>query len=202
VELNDTIRRPEKSTAYYFLRSRVRYWLSRADQEMDPKKRFEFLEHARDFARKVRIEKGFTPWAAVTFAVVVVALTALWLASRMRATYFYSYPDNYLRIVRNVDTCLPDGSCGYRFVVQEVSKSGAGPETEMKFCRSMQPRFEAGHSLSWIRYTDLGNCQAINGYDVLRDSQRLPVLAPNCRPDYSVAKIAGHIVCDGGVARW
>ena len=204
MELSKTIRKADKSTAYYFLRSRILHWLNRADREVDPKRRFESLEKARDLSKRLRDFRGFTKWwSAVAFASVCAGLVigAAIYAQSSRKTFFYQYPNNYLRVVRNLDPCQSDGSCGYRFVVQAVTHGVAGPETEMHFCRDYQPRFEAGHTLLWIRYTDLGSCQTVgpedHGYDILRDSNGNPVLPPGCH-----GPVEGHVACEGGKANF
>jgi len=133
-------------------------------------------------------------WAIVSCIMLVLVITR-----STRNVYSYSYPDNYLRVIQNLDPCQADGSCGYRFIVQGVFGGATGQETEMHFCpRGMQPRFEAGHILAWIRYANLGSCQAIDGYDVLRDESRIPIIAPNCQFDWP----NNHIVCEGGKAKF
>lgn len=152
-------------------------------------------------ARRVRRQKGSTWEWPVAFALCCVVIFAVAISRPARHTYFYQYPNNYLRVVKNLDSCQADGSCGYRFVVQSVTNGVAGPETEMHFCRSLQPRFEQGHTLSWIRYTNIGGCSAIDGYDVVR-ANGVATLAPNCKADFTQAKDAGHITCEGGIAKF
>lgn len=189
--------------SHVYLSSRIRHLLDRADNEAHPKKRFALLENARDLARRLRRNEGESPWWSIGFAAfVAAALVGLAVVCWPKA-YSYSYPDDYLRVVQNIDPCLSDGSCGYRFVMQAVVSGRAFPETEMHFCaKGLQPRFEAGHTLAWIRYINLGSCQSIDGYDVVRDSARSPILAPNCQPDYRLAPLAGHISCEGGRAKY
>lgn len=173
-----------------------------ADPEPDLKKKWPKYERLSSLVRKYK-EVGEILWPATVLASSAVVLGALWVHAHWPKTYFYSYPDNYLRIVQNVDPCLTDGSCGYRFVVQAVVDGAALPETEMHFCaKGIPPRFEAGHTLAWIRYANLGSCQSIEGFDVVRDSARNPILPDNCKPDYTFAKTVGHINCEGGKAKF
>ena len=158
-------------------------------------------------AKKRERSKGISIWSALVFAVGAAAALVLVLAPRTRNIYSYRYPDNYLRVLQNLDECKSDGSCGYRFVLQNVQRTASGQvvfgqPTEMHFCKSMQPRFEAGHTLSWIRYADIGSCLAIEGYDTVKGADGLSTLPDNCKPDYSTAPEAGHIACEGGKARF
>ena len=147
-------------------------------------------------------QAGFSPWFSLGLAVLCASLLIVALSRTSRKTYTFKHPANYIRVVQNLDPCLPDGSCGYRFVVQSVVNGVAQPETSVRFCSSLRPRFEAGHVLSWIRYTNLGSCLSIDGYDVVRDASGLPVPARNCKPDYSSAPVAGHLACVGGRAKF
>ncbi len=181
-----------------YLRAALRHLLFKADREPDKKKAFElYLSGARELSKKLRSNRGFTKaWSSVAFAAACCAL--LYGAARnWSKSYFYSYPDNYLRIVQNVDPCFPDGSCGKRFIIQSISSGVANPETEMHF--SEPQHFEAGMTFSWIRYQDHGGTAVVDGWDVVRQEGR-PILAPNCHPDYSDAPVAGHIKCIGGKA--
>jgi hypothetical protein len=194
-------KKPSGSVSKIYLGAAIRHYLYKADRIPNEKEAFAQLEIVRELARRLRQNAGFSPWVPLSFAAAIAAAIVILLVTHTRHTYFYSYPDNYLRVVRNVDPCLPDGSCGYRFAMQAVTDGVAGEVTEMQFCKGLQSRFEAGHTLRWIRYANLGSCQAIDGYDILRDSSG-PVLAPNCVKDYTTAPVAGHIACEGGVARF
>jgi hypothetical protein len=172
-----------------------------AAAEPDLKKAWPEYEKLRRYIRQFK-QAGFSPWP-VTAVAGCCAVGLIVLAARnTRNTHYYHHPQNYLRVIQNLDPCLPDGSCGYRFVLQNVKDGVAYDPTEMHFCKSLQPRFEAGHSLAWIRYTNLGSCISIDGFDVVRDSARNPILAGNCKPDYASAKDAGHINCEGGKAKF
>jgi hypothetical protein len=196
-------RKPNASLGLDLLKSRISYWLNRADREVHPKRSFESLEKARDLSKRLRDFKGFTKWwSAVSFAAVCMALIigAAILAQSKRKTFIYVYPTNYLRVISNVEPCDSDGTCGYRRVVQAVVNGVPYPETEMQFCE--KPRFEQGHTLAWIQYTNTGECNSVDGFDVVRGADLLPTLPANCNPDYSQAKKAGHIACEGGRARF
>ena len=164
---------------------------------LPPKKPVEFAPipfPVRAQKKTRKREGGIGSWSAIAFCVFVIVVVTIWITGRTRKTYFYQYPSNYLRIVQNVDP--------YSFVVQRVENGTPMEETEMHFCRDFQPRFENGHILRWIRFTDIGSCQTVgpedHGYDILRDANRLPVLAPNCKPDWA----ANHVACEGGKARF
>lgn len=204
MELSKTIRQADKSTAYYFLRSRILHWLARADNESHPKKRFEYLEKARDYSRELRKkDKGFTHWwSALSFAALCLALIlALVIYEQAKSeTFFFVYPTNYLRVVQNLDACEADGTCGYRRLMQSVVNGVPNPETVMQFCD--KPRFEQGHTLNWIRLIDTGSCWQIDGFSPLTDASGRASLAGNCNPDFSQAKKAGHVACEGGKARF
>lgn len=173
--------------------------VARAEAEPDKAEAWKLWQRVREFDFSFRFPpKGHSIWPPLVFASAAMVVFALAVAQHTRHVYFYSYPENYLRVVQNLDPCLPDGSCGYRFVMQAVTDGVAGQETEMHFCKGMQPRFEAGHSLSWIRYANLGSCQEIDGYDVVRNAGRLPVLPPNCNFDWP----NNHIACKGGRANF
>jgi hypothetical protein len=181
------------------LKQQVSNLLDRADAEPDKAERWKLYQRIREFAYELRTPiKGHSIWWPLGFASLASVLIIFAIASHTRHIYFYSYPDNYLRVIQNVDPCQADGSCGYRFVVEAVSDGVAGPQTEMHFCQSLQPRFEAGHVLRWIRYANLGSCQAIDGYDVLRDETRIPILAPNCQFDWP----NNHVICKDGRAKF
>jgi hypothetical protein len=177
---------------------------------LPPKKPVEFdpLHFPSEKRNPRRSEQGFSSWLPIACCTLFVIALTLWLARGTRHTYFYSYPTSYLRIVQNID--LEHGS----FVVQPVStvmgKEVVGPESEMHF-RGHIPQFEAGMTLRWIRFDDFGSYQSVaaedHGYDVLREDKptfvngqwhRMPILAPNCRPDW----VHDHIVCEGGKAEW
>lgn len=151
--------------------------------------------------RKREQSKGFSVAWPIVFAAAVCLLMLLWLFARTSRTFSYTYPDSYLRVVANLDSCdAPDGTCGKRYLVQAVEQGFAYPETEMHF-RDPQ-RFEAGHTFKWIRFKRIGSEVVTDGWDTLKGADGLPVLAPNCKPDYSKAPTAGHIRCEGGKARF
>jgi hypothetical protein len=176
-----------------YLRSAILHYLSKADHQADEKESFAKLEIVRELTRRLRKNAGFSVWVPLWFAIACCVLLVLWVAARTRQTYFYSFPDNYLRIIQNLDPCIPDGSCGKRFVLQSVSNGVANPETEMHF--SEPQHFEAGMTFSWIRYQNHGGTVVIDGWDVVRE-KGLPVLAPNCSFDWA----HNHIVCEGDKA--
>lgn len=180
------------------LKARINYWLEKLKVESDKRREQEIIETLRNLARRLRNFEGWSMWRPIAAAAVGCLLAISFISEKTEKIYYYTWPDNYLRVVENVDPCLPDGSCGYRFAVQNVRNGIPGDVTEMHFCKSLQPRFEAGHTLMWIRYANLGSCSAIDGYDVLRDSKRLPVLAPNCDFDWP----HNHIACDAGKAKF
>lgn len=184
------------------LRDELDDLLQRSDEAFDPGRRWDLLQTARDRMNLLhqlrKLKAGWSSWATVGFSFGLTAITIVLLISIWPKSRFYTYPDDYLRTIENVGTCLPDGTCGYRRVMQEVVNGVPQPEVEMNFCQ--MPRFEAGHVLKWARIVQRGSCTAIDGFDVVRGSDRKPQLAPNCNPDYSEAPIAGHINCPGGRA--
>ena len=195
---------PPKYSQIEILRAKIQYWLARADKETNPKKRFEFLVTVQNPSRRLRLkDHGFTKWwSAVSFAslcAVPLVACAIYMQSSKKST-FYQYPDNYLRIVQNLDPCEADGTCGYRRLVQVVVKGVPNPETVMQFCQ--KPRFEQGHTLNWIKVIDNGSCWEVDGWSPLTDSTGRDSLAGNCNPDFSQAKDAGHVACEGGKARF
>lgn len=157
-------------------------------------------DRIRKLTRVLRQDDGRTPWIPIMFAFGVCGILAMSLYHSWPRAHFYTYPDDYLRTIQNVDTCEPDGTCGYRRVMQEVANGVPQPETEMVFCE--KPRFEAGHTLKWVRLVQRGSCTAIDGFDVVRGSNHLPTLPDGCVPDYSLAPMAGHIACEGGRAKF
>lgn len=193
---------PKKSPlgATFYLRAAALNQASKVEQLPPTKENWPEYERLRALAMRLRANAGEAWWAVIIFAGACGIIILLWLASRTHDTYLYRYPADYLRVVKNLDPCLPDGSCGYRFVMQEVSNGVANPETEMHFCRNLQPRFEAGHTLSWIRFTNTGSCDAIDGYDVVRGTDGIATIAPNCTFDKSIPN--WHVRCEGGRAQF
>lgn len=171
-------------------------------QNIPPTKYFwDEYERLRELARRLRRMAGFSPWVPVLFAAAIAILFLLWLFGRTSKTYFYTWPDHALRIVQNLDPCDSlDGSCGRQFLVQAVDFGVPKPATVMHF-RDPQ-HFEAGMTFSHISFKYIGSEAVTDGWDVVRDFEGLPVLAPNCKPDYSTAPTAGHIRCEGGKARF
>ena len=158
-------------------------------------------ERLRLLAWRLRRNAGFAWWVPVLFAAAIAVLFLLWLAARTSQTYYYTYPSNYLRVVQNLDPCDgPDGLCGKSYLMQAVVNGFPYPETELHF-REPQ-RFEAGHTFRHITYKLIGGEVVTDGWDTLKGADGLPVLAPNCKPDYSKAPTAGHIRCEGGKARF
>lgn len=186
------------------LRAKIQYWLARADKETNPKKRFEFLVTVQNLSRRLRLrDHGFAKWwSAISFASVCAAAViacAIYMQSSKQTTTF-QFPQNYLRIIKNLDPCEPDGTCGHRRMVQAVVNGVPNPETVMQFCE--KPRFEQGYTLSWIRLTDDGSCWHIDGWSPVTDANGTDTLAGNCKGDYSQAKDVGHVACEGGRARF
>jgi len=142
---------------------------------------------------------GFAWEGVLVFVCILMIVSIYWIAGRTRKTYFYSYPDHILRTVQNLDPCEADGTCGYRRLMQSVEYGVPNPETDMTFCD--KPRFEQGHVFLWMRLTDIGPCWSVDGFAVLKENG-FAKLPPNCKPDYSQAKEAGHIVCEGGRAKF
>jgi len=193
-------KKPSASTSIY-LRAAASNQFGKVEALPPTKEHWSEYERLRVLAFRLRKNAGSAWWYVLVVAAVMLIVIACWIARTMRNSFFYLYPHSYLRVVQNLDPCQPDGSCGYRFVMQAVVNGQAQEETEMHFCRGLQPRFEQGHTLRWIRYTNLGSCNAIDGYDVVRENG-LPTLPANCKPDYSQANEAGHIRCEGGKARF
>jgi len=155
-------------------------------------------EVAPDFNR--RKSAGYAWEGVLAFVCILVISSAIWLASRTRQTYFWGpYPDHYLRVVQNLDPCESDGTCGYRRLMQAVVDGVPNPETPMTFCE--KPRFEQGHTLLWIRLTNIGSCWAIDGWAPVTENG-IAKLSGNCKPDYTLAPQAGHVACDGGKAKF
>jgi hypothetical protein len=185
-----------------YLRSRISHLLAQAEAEPDNLERWHLYQHIRELARGLRKQNGFLTWGSAAVVLVAVGFLLSAIVRNWPTEKFYSYPNDYLRVIQNLDPCLTDGSCGYRFVMQAVVNGKALPETEMHFCPTgEQPRFENGHSLSWIRYANVGSCKSIDGFDVVREG-KFASLAPNCKPDYTLAPTAGHILCEGGRAKF
>lgn len=185
------------------LEQQVSDLLDRAENEPDNVERWKLFQRLRDLAFSLRFpERGRSIWPPLIAVSGLVAIIVVLYAHNTRNTHYYHHPQDYLRVIENLDPCLPDGSCGYRFVLQNVKDGRAFDPTEMHFCSSLQPRFEAGHVLQWIRYTDLGSCLAIDGWDVVHGSDGKAITAPNCKPDYTLAPVAGHIGCEGGKAKF
>lgn len=173
---------------------------------LPPKKPVEFatIPFPAGAERRKRVrrgEQGFSSWLPIAFTVFVIVLAMLWIAGRRKHTYFYQYPGNYLRVVQNLDPCdSADGLCGKSYLMQAVVNGFPYPETVMHF-RDPQ-HFEAGMAFSHISFKYIGSEAVTDGWDVVRDFEGLPILAPNCKPDYSTAPTAGHIRCEGGKARF
>lgn len=186
------------------VRTEIEDLLERSDEAFDPGRRWDLLQMARDRMNLLhelrKIKAGWSSWVTVRFSLTLTAIAIVCLAWTWPKGRVYSYPDDYLRAIENVGACLPDGTCGYRRVMQEVVNGVPQPEVEMNFCQ--MPRFEAGHILQWARIVQRGSCSEIDGFDVVRGSDRKPRLAPNCNPDYSEAPIAGHIKCPEGRAKF
>ena len=187
--------------ARIYLKQAIRHYLYKAEAEPCEKASFAKLEIVRDLTRRLRRIDGYAWWVPVLFATAIAALFLFSIIWRTSKTYFYTWPDHSLRIVQNLDPCdAPDGSCGRRFVVQAVEFGVPKPETVMHF-RDPQ-HFEAGMTFSHISFKYIGSEAVTDGWDVVRDFEGMPVLAPNCKPDYSKAPTAGHIRCEGGKARF
>ena len=185
------------------LKQQVYGLLDRAENEPDNVERWTIYQRIREMCRDLRSPAdGHSILWPIVWATSCGILLIFVIAHSTRRTFYFSYPDNYLRIIKNRDPCLPDGSCGYRFVVQNVVNGEPQPETSVRFCSSLQPHFEAGHVLQWVRFTNLGSCLAIDGFDVVHGPDGHAVAAPNCTPDYSIATIAGHFNCEGGKAKF
>jgi len=153
-------------------------------------------KRAQSIAAARRKMAGQTPWWALGFAVGCASLLVFAVASRWPKTFYYSYPTDYLRVVQRLND--------RDFMVQRVDHGKALDVTMMRFCSDYLPWVEGGHTFSWIRYDDHRSCQSIGpedrGFDVVRDSKGLPVLAPNCHFDWSTPN--GHVVCDGGMPKF
>jgi len=191
-------KKPADSTASLFLHAAVKNQHEKVKVLPPTKEHWAEYLRLRELAFRIR-NAGFSPWPPVIFATGLTVVIALWLASRSRQTYFYSYPGNYLRTVQNLDPCEADGTCGYRRLMQSVEYGVPNPETDMTFCE--KPRFEQGHVFLWMRLTDIGPCWSVDGFAVLKENG-FAKLPPNCKPDYSLAPVAGHIACEGGKARF
>jgi hypothetical protein len=182
VELSKTIRKADKSTAYYFLRSRILHWLNRADREGNPKKRFECLEKARDLSRQLRQkDQGFTKWwSAISFAAVILAGLLYAAHVQSERTYRYSAPDDVFQILYRADA--------YHYSFRHVhSENGIFKYAETipaTFCPNYEPQLSAGQTLTALSYMDLGKCWNIEpkgfGYSFETTDGVHPTLAPNC----------------------
>ena len=197
-------RKPPSSVTSSFLWFRVKHQLDKIEGEPKPnaKRQWPEYETLRDLAARLRNKAaGFSLKPVLAFAGSLAVVIVLWLASTTRHVYSYQHPQSYLRVIQNLDPCLPDGSCGYRYLMQLVVDGQAQEPTQMHFCKGLQPRFEQGHTLKYIVYANLGSCQAIERFDLVRENG-VATLAANCKPDYSVAREFGHIACEGGKARF
>ncbi len=195
-----------------WLRSRINYYLRVIERQSDDKRQqemgYKLLDYSREY-RERRKMAGFYGWPSVVFAGLCVIVLAFAIVSRSKQIYSYHDANHYLRVLQNVEPCLPDGTCGYSWVMQAVHDGVADDPVEMHFCRDFQPRWEAGHTLTPITITNHGSCWSVDSFDVLREDQstfvngqwqRLPVLAPNCGFDWSTPN--GHISCEGGRANF
>lgn len=165
-------------------------------------------ERLRLLAWRLRRNAGFAWWVPVLFATAIALLFLLWLVVRTHDTSFYRFPEHHWRVVQNLSPCLPNGSCGELYMIQEVNNGVANPPTLVHF-RGPQ-HFEAGMTFSWIRVTQIGSEFDVDGWDVVRQDippvfingkwRQLPALASNCRFDWSTPE--GHVVCEGGKAQF
>jgi|SRR5579864_1286621 len=192
---------PEESMAHRAKKARLSVLLGKYEAETEVERKEELAERIWSLVHRIRSgDFGFSAQGAIAavFAITILLVALLW--HFRPATRLYSYPDDYLRVIQNVEPCEADGTCGHRRVMQEVVNGIPQLPVEMNFCQ--KPRFEAGHILQWIRTARRGSCTEIDGFDVVRGPDRLPVLAANCKPDYTLAPIAGHIACEGGSAKF
>lgn len=205
-----TVPRPKNARPISYpiqvLKGRINRHLARADQECNSERRSRILDKVRELSLELREQtgqQGNSYWWPLCLAITAAIVLALAIAARTRSTYYYHYPENYLRIVENVDP--------YTFIVQRIEDGHPLEKTEMHFCRDYRPRFEAGHTLAWIRFNDLGSCVSIGpddrGFGLLREEKKtlvngqwqyLPVLAPNCQFDWP----NNHVACKGGKAEF
>lgn len=192
--------------------------LQRLDKQSDEKKQHELGLKLLTWVREYRERKsvasetnqrkrmaGYFAWGAIGFAVFCAVILAFNVVSRSKHIYSYHWPKDYLRVIQNIEPCKDDGSCGYTFLMQRVKDGVPEDPVEMHFCRDYQPRWEMGHVIKFITYTDEGSCLSIDKWEPLREDtprlvngqyQRMPILSPNCHPDW----VIGHNACDGGRA--
>lgn len=185
--------------------------LLKVDSEPDYDRRAELEEELRVayvHMRHVRTgTKGNSAWSILIFAAVVMAAIIMFIAAQMKKVFFYHHPENFLRITQNLD------KEGYLFMVERVENGKVQDETQMEFCRDYRTGIEAGHTLSWIRFNQVGSCASVGpedrGFDLVREDKptfingkwrKLPIIPPQCHFDWSTPD--GHVVCEGGKARF
>lgn len=193
------MKKPSASVSLY-LRSAALNQVGKVEQLPATKQNWAEYERLRLLVWRLRNKSaGFAWWVPVLVALALCLLFILWLASQVGRSESYLYPYHYWRVVQNLSPCQPDGSCGDKYLIQEVNDGVANPPTEVHF-RGAQ-HFENGHTFSWLKGRWIGTEFAIEGWDVVHGPDGRATLAPNCYADYSQA-VAGHIVCEGGKARF
>lgn len=182
-------RKPVASSGLDLLKSRISYWLNRADRETHPKRRFESLEKARDLSKRLRDFKGFTKWwSAVSFAAVCMALIIGAAIIRSSEDHEISNPRGVYQILNRYD------SHHYRF--KEIAN---GTPLRVEFCdhgnKDWAAQLSAGLTINWLRYRVLNSetgtkCWDIEydgyGYRLMQNADGSPTLAPNCHPGKTI----------------
>lgn len=189
------VKKPAASAApRIYIRAAIRHYLFKADQLANEKESFAKLEIVRELTRRLRKEAGFSPWWPLGFAALSGCVLLGMFIAHQPKSYIYAAPDEYVRVLQQINA--------YDFTLQVVNQGQSLQPTVLHFCHDYQPLFEAGMTLNWLSYEDRGACQSIvakrNGYHLVRGSDHVPTLAPNCHPDV----VNDRVVCDGGKAQF
>lgn len=191
-----------------YLRAAIANQIDKISALPPNKQNWHEYERLRLLARRLRKNAGMAWWVPLAFAVMFALVLLFWLAAHFGRSESYLYPQHYWRVVQNLTPCGSDGSCGDLYLIQEVNQGVANPPTIVKF-RGAQ-HFENGQTLSWMKGRWIGAEFAVEGWDLVRQDRApvfingkwrvLPTLAPNCQFDWSTPE--GHVICEGGKARF
>lgn len=123
-------------------------------------------------------QAGKVNWWAIGFAFCSAAAVAIVLIVKTPATKILLAPETYVRVLHQYNA--------YDFQLQEVVHGVPQQPSVWHFCHDFAPQFEAGYTLTQLKWFDNGSCSEIapryihHAYHIERDKGGLPTVPRNC----------------------
>lgn len=181
---------PQGAADPNYLKFAIKHYLTKAEQEPAEKERNRILlEHVRPLNRRFRGIAGRSIWWPISFGCAFAVFLVALLCTHWPKAYVYQAPDNYWRILHQIDD--------HSFVMQRVYRGTPQIPVVLHF-KGYKPNFEIGMTLSWFAYDDLGDGNISitpedRGYVIVRGPDYWPKLASNCWQN----KATDRVECNG-----